>query len=421
MFVAIAGEVRTYWLVGHSYGPRGRKDTSGSVDDELQPSLFGKNINSERMSSRRSPKLGVPRRGSFITFKNMDGGSSANLPAFVRLQGQASNVSLRTGSPKLGRKILKGLQYSRERLMENFHGQQSSVASHKEGRIPVRQRLIGGMPSRPSESSLCERDSSSNSSRNLIRTRGSTSDLEAMRGPNRLDDHTATLQPLLLSEHETEGAVLELKGVRGNSFVKRKLSVIPSAREDEAKDCEVALLGDECEEVFTGSGRQRRNGVLQIEPQETLRPVARDAIAGNRSQGSPPTKKWHSWGQIACSEPTAVVCPDAPAVGVLSHEARNNSVSLLDEAIPTTSTPERSSSFKQWISGFVGNGNLAAGSSDKDELLGDAPVVVTSAHTASDAKDGKDANAERKLCDEDTLLWQTVKDGDYGGAIESTV
>lgn len=203
---------------------------SASADqDMLQPScLFPANSGgggcvAERTPSKRSPKFGGSRRGSIVASRNCGTGSSANIPTFLQLQRHSSNASLSIGSPTLGRKILKSLLRPKELLMDGIHAHQSNCAQ-KDCRVHFGQRLS----SRSSEASLVAVSGVSaggncSGARNALRTRGSATDLRALRGAGRGGE--PVLQLLLGAQSDATGAS-DVKSSSVNSFVKRKLSVM---------------------------------------------------------------------------------------------------------------------------------------------------------------------------------------------------
>ncbi|GFX43736.1 hypothetical protein TNCV_4110161 [Trichonephila clavipes] len=97
------GEVHTYWLVGHSKGPKKR---TNSASDSLPPQpLF--NVQREENTRRRSPKLNdLGRRGSlagrrnssFVNFSEDPPPSPGGVPVFLRLSSDSPKSPKRLSS-----------------------------------------------------------------------------------------------------------------------------------------------------------------------------------------------------------------------------------------------------------------------------------------------------------------------------------
>jgi hypothetical protein len=102
------GDVRTYWLKGHVKGIVHRRESA--PDDFLKVPTHpysGSDI------KKRSSNCILPRKGSLVAFKDSktDGSnlniSNSRLPAFLRLKATDSNSSIKTNSPKQGRKLFR--------------------------------------------------------------------------------------------------------------------------------------------------------------------------------------------------------------------------------------------------------------------------------------------------------------------------
>lgn len=234
-------------------------------------------------------------------------------------------MSLRNnGSPRLGRKILKGLRQSKEYIMEGMHGMQQSSGFSKDSRNSLRHRKEQSSTvssSNKKSHSDAAAAAGLNSQQRVIRN-VSSGELESMRGLSSVASHESTVRD------EGKAAALE----QNNRYVKRKLSTITSSKEEE--DSKDSKDSKECEDVPLlvdfGQGQ----------------PLA----AGNRLT----PKKWHSWGQIG-----EISYNGESGHCGLSLESRNNSSSLLDKCKATSmSANSHDSSLKQRISDLLKSGQL---------------------------------------------------------------
>lgn len=360
------------------------------MDNELLQAPIFPSINTSTMANNKLTS--ALRRGSVITFKGVEcsSNSSANLPAFMRLQGQESNMSLRNnGSPKLGRKLLKGFYYSKELIMDGVHGLTQSSSFTKDSRTSLRHRkdqitgtsVLLQPAKRPLDVSLT--NPSENCSRHMIRN-VSTSELESMRGvsvtlANKQND-ISRQQTLLSQGKEVASEDSTLPAAQNRKYVKRKLSTIQSSKEEEdsKEECEVPLLVE-----FAAEGQTQQH-------------------TSNRL----PVKKWHSWGQITYEGQSS---DSGQNVG-LTQESRNNSMSLSNKSKATMSSDVKDSSLKQWISDLVKTGTKL------ETTNGDGQTEAAEKLRCPESGIGD----RRK--DEEDGLWNVVSDDlDFAGAIESRV